>query len=147
MHVPHAAPVDVPITRSPMAIVGRRNGSAGGRNKPLIEDPLVELPASMRAALSSGGDLNTEEEVLSNSMAHTRAMPSVPSSSSLSVGLSRAPPRVSFIPALGSMTRQLLCLVPNSAYAVTFIKFTVVLARAVIRVARVRAQTLVSARL
>ena len=68
----------------------------GGRPKPLIEDPLVELPASMRAALSSGGGINTDEEVLSNSMAHTRAMPDAPSSSSLSIGLSRAPPRVSF---------------------------------------------------
>ena len=75
-------------------IVSRRNGSAGGRPKPLIEDPLVELPASMRAALSSGGINTDEEEVLSNSMAHTRAMSDAPSSSSLSVGLSRAPPRV-----------------------------------------------------
>ena len=78
--------------------LSRRNGSMGGRQKPLIEDPLVELPASMRAALSSGDNMNTDEEVLSNDMAHTRAMPGGPSSSSLSVGLSRAPPRVCTMP-------------------------------------------------
>lgn len=73
----------------------------GGRQKPLMDDPLVELPASMRAALSSGGGrMNTDEEVLSNDMAHTRAMPGRPSSSSLSIGLSRAPPRVCLSPAM-----------------------------------------------
>jgi hypothetical protein len=54
----------------------------------------------MRAALSgSAGRMDTDEEVLSNSMAHTRAMPG-PSSSALSVGLSRAPPRVRSPPSV-----------------------------------------------